>query len=602
MLIIRHLTGPLAGKEQRIEAKTERVTFGRDPNACDVVFPPDATIVARRHFALQRKPSGEWTLDLFGDPFVAVNGEAGEIGETVYSGAKIELGKHGGPSFEVILEGQKLEDALPVTQAQEAVVGSRALAGQARQAATGARRFAAIGLVVAILAAGGVGAYYYYGNNAEQRFAEAMKSLDEVKVRVASDSIRREDRDLLAKAVYLVLTKDATGAEQGQGTAFAIGPHLLGTNAHVAAIQEELKPDQKLYVRAPGPNGKTYEVIAHKIHPGYKPLDTFLSEDPLFVETIKTQYNQWGLSRMSSGNGYDVALLRIADKETLSPVLPLATPEEAMKLAIGDPLAYAGYPMERISGSEMQPLGPTPQVRMGTVTAETDLFSLPAEPDQRRLIHHDMALTGGASGSPVISANGKVVALINSMNVLAAVGGGRMPSAALINYAQRVDLLDDLISGRADKTLVDEQLYWKKQTANLRRGGDVIVARVLEDLKPAANAIPVVLSQNRFTLAAADQAKYRDNNGNEATRRQKQHKVTLTAGKPHVFLAYAQGAAGINLYLLVDGKVVIKSEGAWYPNVRYTPPKDTAAEIYITGPDRDVTYTLTDYGFDAPKS
>jgi hypothetical protein len=78
--------------------------------------------------------------------------------------------------------------------------------------------------------------------------------------------------------------------------------------------------------------------------------------------------------------------------------------------------------------------------------------------------------------------------------------------------------------------------------------------------------------------------------------------VTLTAGKAHVFLAYAQEAAGINMYLLVDGKVVIKSEGAWYPSVRYTPPKDTDAEIYITGPDRDVTYTLTDYGFDEPKS
>lgn len=602
MLIIRHLTGPLAGKEQRIEAKTERVTFGRDPNACDVVFPPDATIVARRHFALQRKPSGEWTLDLFGDPFVAVNGETGEVGETVHSGAKIELGKHGGPSFEVTIEGQKLDDALPVTQTQEAIVGSRALAGQARQAATGARRFAVIGLVIALLAAGGVGAYYYYGGNAERRFAEAIKSLDEVKARVASDSISRESRDVLAQAVYLVLTKDASGAEQGQGTAFAIGPHLLGTNAHVAAIAEDLKPGQKLYVRAPGPNGKSYEVVAHKIHPGYRPLDTFLSQDPLFVETIKTQYNQWGLSRMSSGNGYDVATLSIADSETLSPVLQLASPDEAMKLAVGDPLAYAGYPMERIMGSELQPLGPTPQVRMGTVTAETDLFSLPAEPAQRRLIHHDMALTGGASGSPVIGASGKVVALINSMNVMAAVGGGRMPSAALINYAQRVDLLDDLISGKADKTLADEQLYWTRQTANLKRGADVIVARVIEDLKPAPNAIPVVLSQTRFALAATDQAKYRDANGKEATRRQKQHKVTLTAGKPHLFMAYAQEAAAINLYLLVDGKVVIKSEGGWYPAVRYTPPKDTEAEVYITGPDRDVTYTLTDYGFDAPKS
>src|SRR5882724_1511270 len=291
MLIIRHLTGPLAGKEQRIEAGTDRITFGRDPSVCDVVFPPDATVVARRHFALQRKPSGEWTLDLFGDPFVAVNGEAAEVGQPVHSGAKIALGNRGGPSFEVVVEGQKLDDALPVTQPQEVVAGSRVVAGQARQAAAGARRVAAVGVAIAVLAAIGAGAFYYFGGGAEQRFAEAMKSLDEVRARVASDSISRDDRDILARTVYLVLTKDTSGAEKGQGTAFAIGPNLLGTNAHVAAIREGLTPDQKLYVRAPGPNGKTYEVVWHKIHPGYRPLDVFLRQDPLFVETIKTQYN-----------------------------------------------------------------------------------------------------------------------------------------------------------------------------------------------------------------------------------------------------------------------------------------------------------------------
>src|SRR5262245_6120542 len=52
MPIIRHRSGPLAGKEQTIDENVERITFGRDPSACDVVFPADLTLVARRHFAL----------------------------------------------------------------------------------------------------------------------------------------------------------------------------------------------------------------------------------------------------------------------------------------------------------------------------------------------------------------------------------------------------------------------------------------------------------------------------------------------------------------------------------------------------------------------
>jgi len=102
MIIIRHQTGPLAGLEQQLEPRADRIVFGRDPNACDVLYPPDATMVARRHVALVGKPSREWTIEPFGDR-VALNGAPAELGAVVHSGAVIELGTVGGPSFEVVI-------------------------------------------------------------------------------------------------------------------------------------------------------------------------------------------------------------------------------------------------------------------------------------------------------------------------------------------------------------------------------------------------------------------------------------------------------------------------------------------------------------------
>ena len=126
MIIIRHRSGPLAGRRQGLDGKSGRIVFGRDPDACDVVFPPDLTIVARRHFAIARSPAGEWVIELFGDPFVAIDGEPADLGEAVHSGAKIELGKHGGPSFELELHAEGLAGNLPVTEPQEKVEDAHA--------------------------------------------------------------------------------------------------------------------------------------------------------------------------------------------------------------------------------------------------------------------------------------------------------------------------------------------------------------------------------------------------------------------------------------------------------------------------------------------
>src|ERR1700742_1544983 len=102
MLTIRHLNGALSGAEVKVDPAKERVVFGRQVD-CDVQYPPEETAVARHHFALVRKPSGAWTLELFGTPYVAIDGQPADNGQVVRDGAKIELGRIGGPAFNLAI-------------------------------------------------------------------------------------------------------------------------------------------------------------------------------------------------------------------------------------------------------------------------------------------------------------------------------------------------------------------------------------------------------------------------------------------------------------------------------------------------------------------
>ena len=69
-------------------------------------------------------------------------------------------------------------------------------------------------------------------------------------------------------------------------------------------------------------------------------------------------------------------------------------------------------------------------------------------------MRHNLPATGGASGSAIFLPTGEVVAALNAGNVLWELVRGddgqvkavyRQPNAALVNYAQRVDILYDLL-------------------------------------------------------------------------------------------------------------------------------------------------------------
>src|SRR4029077_16010934 len=129
MLTIRHLNGAQAGTEVKIEGK-DRVVAGRQLD-CDVQFPPEETAVARHHFALVRKPSGAWTVELFGTPFVAIDGQPADAGQVLRDGAKVELGRIGGPGFNLGIAEDARTDNYLRTAGQAEAPSPRLIATQA---------------------------------------------------------------------------------------------------------------------------------------------------------------------------------------------------------------------------------------------------------------------------------------------------------------------------------------------------------------------------------------------------------------------------------------------------------------------------------------
>src|SRR2546421_166511 len=108
---------------------------------------------------------------------------------------------------------------------------------------------------------------------------------------------------------------------------------------------------ERMIVRAPGQNGQIYEVVEHKLHPGYVPFHAFLDSDLRLLSTYRGNFDAL------SGNGYDVALLRIPGTLPDPDRLDIASTQEMNGLVAGTPLATSGYPSENLTHSSPGNLG-----------------------------------------------------------------------------------------------------------------------------------------------------------------------------------------------------------------------------------------------------
>src|ERR1041385_5878480 len=192
MLTIRHLNGAQAGTEIKIDLGKDRVVVGRQLD-CEVQFPPEETAVARHHFALVRKPSGSWTVELFGTPFVAIDGTPADNGQVARDGARIELGRVGGPAFSLAITEDARADNYLRTAGQAEAASPRQIATQASGMAKLARAIAAVAVLVAVVGGGVAASNAIITSQTTARLESAQKEFSdalqkEANLRIGADA------------------------------------------------------------------------------------------------------------------------------------------------------------------------------------------------------------------------------------------------------------------------------------------------------------------------------------------------------------------------------------------------------------------------------
>lgn len=462
------------------------VLIGRGPECQVKLHPTKDTQVSRTaHARLHLRPDG-WWLECCHDSGVKVvsgpdagcflrDGERVGIDDTT----EFELSP-GGPRISVV----PTDMPLPVTDRNEhggaPLPVSRVVPEELTKHGRQSKRWVAVVAVVVVLLAA-VG--WIVSSSLSGRTSEAEAKLTKLEsasseqiaaLRSAVDQIKPGSSAALATAlrqaaasVWVVGSMDKDGVFTPVGTAWAVSRTQLATNAHVAeALREHREqgipvisggkivrriPVGRLVARRNGsadPELTLRDTV--EVHPGYGEWESRFGEQ--FQSAAGNRTRSVGFVPAC-----DVALLPIASGDPGRP-LPLASKNNLTMLAAA-PVGYVGFPMEGVAGV------PSQQTVTGVVTNQTDFFCQPSPAEDAQLIHHNAVSVGGASGSPLLNERGEVVGLVSAGSVVGVAERGRIPIG--LNYAQRVDVLQELLAGKADEQQQARSARWASVASTL---------------------------------------------------------------------------------------------------------------------------------------
>jgi V8-like Glu-specific endopeptidase len=481
-LHVKFLSGQEAGQSLQFGDDIEQIQLGRDPERCQVVFPPEMTMVGREHCTITRS-SGRYFLEMGPDRAVQLNGSLVEGGCVLPMQSELQIGPKG-PKLSVTWEKNA---GLAATTPQE--INSEEIARRASRPvretqleaqANTSKRNVVGGMVVLLFIVAGV--FLFLQTQVDDVVTEQVASVDRLEQKYAQLAADTGSDDLqsalqhASNSTYLVIYQKKDGSELGFGTAWVVAPGTLATNAHVAEKFNEIGSQARMLLRSASRGGDdpvNIRVEGIELHPGYGEFaELWHGYVPVRFNALKD------MERVrSAGSGCDVALLTVAqaDHVQLAPALKLAGPEVQALLTAGEPVGYVGYPMENMAVEGVNLQRPTPQMQFGRLTAITTDFNTSAdEPSPgslNTLLQHSLPATGGASGSPLINSQGEVVGILSAVN-FAMLGDRRIPTGVGVNFAQRANLIDELLQDD-DGTHAMRSSFWHDEIKQLYVSGKV---------------------------------------------------------------------------------------------------------------------------------
>lgn len=550
--VTRGFAGP-----RTVEAVGNEITVGRSKEAT-LRFDPQRDLACSSGIhARFRFVDGQWSLECLhpsGLRILASEGRPRRLAEgervPVDLPIEVELGK-GGPRFEAAASdgpvpataiGDRGFDDQPVSTIPASMLTE---VGRSKSSA----RILAVAMLALVACVAIVASTMSSRNERPPTFQieEVQEELlREIEGRLEENEEQR--RNIVARArdsvwlagIVVSDGDDSDGEFVGVGTAWTVGERTLATNAHVAlALREALETrGGRLEARRPGSSAAPLRIEVADIHPAYERWERRLKDR--FVRRPGGMLEPVGL--VTPG---DVATLTVLEGSS-GAALQLRPLDPSSEVRANENIVAIGFPMQGISGPATQ------QSTSGAISNVTDPFHLEDASDPA-LLHHTAFAAGGASGGPMLDADGMVVGLITSINAIS-LDDGKVVIPTGLNYGTHVGMLHDLLGGRAEEIQEDREPRWTSKLEETVASDE----EMLRWMALSAGVSPSALDSAEIESASISA---------KGMKHGVSFRHSKAAGTGLLVVAIAPDRTNIDLRVLVDDKVFEDTHPDCYPVV-----------------------------------